>query len=48
MPASALGYYYAQTTGPSLNSYDWFEGDPDRYWALPPDGILAPFQVEVP
>ena len=48
VPASALGYYYAQTIGPRLNSFDWFEGDPDRYWALPPDGILAPFTVEVP
>lgn len=48
VPASSLGYYFAITQGPRLNSYDWFEGDPDRYWALPPDGILAPFSVEVP
>ncbi|MBN1945241.1 MAG: lamin tail domain-containing protein [Bradymonadales bacterium] len=48
VPASSLGYYYAQTVGPTLNAYDWFDGDPDRYWALPPDGILAPFTVEVP
>ncbi len=48
VPASSLGYYYAQTVGPSLNTLDWFGGDPDLYWALPPDGTLAPFVVEVP
>ncbi|MBN2494593.1 MAG: lamin tail domain-containing protein [Deltaproteobacteria bacterium] len=48
VPASSQGYYYAQTAGPSLNSLDWCGGDPDLYWALPPDGILAPFVVEVP
>jgi len=48
VPASTLGCYFARTDGPSLNSLDWFGGDPDRYWALPPDGILAPFAVEVP
>jgi hypothetical protein len=48
VPASSLGYYYAVTDGPTLNSLDWAFGDPDLYWALPPDGILAPFIVEVP
>jgi len=48
VPASSLGYYYAQTVGPSLNTLDWFGGDPELYWSLPPDGILAPFMVEVP
>jgi hypothetical protein len=48
VPASSLGYYYAQTVGPTLNTLDWFGGDPSLYWALPPDGILAPFVVEVP
>ncbi len=48
VPASALGYYYAQTVGPGLNTLDWFGGDPELYWSLPPDGILAPFMVEAP
>jgi len=48
VPASAQGFYYAQTVGPELNTLDWFGGDPALYWALPPDGILAPFTVEVP
>jgi hypothetical protein len=48
VPASSLGFYFATTSGPRLNSLDWFNGDPDRYWALPPDGTLAPFTVEVP
>ena len=39
---------FAVTAGPRLNSFDWANGDPDRYWALPPDGTLAPFTVEVP
>jgi hypothetical protein len=47
VPASSLGYYFARTDGPSLNSLDWFGGDPDLYWTIPPDGILAPFHVEV-
>jgi parallel beta-helix repeat protein len=47
VPASALGYYFAVTSGPTLNSLDWFGGDPSRYWDLPPDGTLAPFSVEV-
>ncbi|MBM4396647.1 MAG: lamin tail domain-containing protein, partial [Deltaproteobacteria bacterium] len=47
VPASGLGWYYAQTTGPSLNTLDWFGGDADKYWALPPDGTLPPFTVEV-
>jgi hypothetical protein len=47
IPASSLGYYYAVTSGPTLNSLDWFGGDFDKYWALPPDGTLAPFSVEV-
>ncbi|MBN2361771.1 MAG: lamin tail domain-containing protein, partial [Deltaproteobacteria bacterium] len=47
VPASSLGYYFAITSGPSLNALDWFGGDPERYWALPPDGTLAPFTVEV-
>jgi hypothetical protein len=48
VPASALGYYYAQSVGPELNTLDWFGGDENLYWALPPDGTLAPFTVEVP
>jgi hypothetical protein len=47
VPASSLGYYFARTNGPSLNSLDWFGGDPSLYWTIPPDGILAPFSVEV-
>ena len=26
----------------------WFGGDPNLYWSIPPDGIMAPFSVEVP
>jgi hypothetical protein len=48
VPASSLGYYFARTDGPSLNTLDWFGGDPDLYWSIPPDGVLAPFTVEVP
>ena len=48
VPASSLGYYFAVALGPSLNALSWYGGDPDRYWALPPDGTLAPFSVEVP
>ncbi len=47
VPASSLGYYFARTDGPSLNTLDWFGGDPSLYWTIPPDGILAPFSVEV-
>jgi hypothetical protein len=47
VPASSLGYYFARTDGPSLNSLDWFGGDPELYWTIPPDGILAPFYVDV-
>ncbi len=47
VPASSLGYYFARTSGPSLNTLDWFGGDPSLYWAIPPDGILTPFSVEV-
>lgn len=47
VPASSLGYYFARTDGPSLNSLDWFGGDPSLYWTIPPDGILAPFSVDV-
>ena len=45
VPLSSLGYYFAYTTGPTLNSLDWYQGDPALYWALPPDGTLAPFSV---
>ena len=45
VPASSLGYYFARTDGPSLNSLSWFGGDPSLYWTIPPDGILAPFSV---
>jgi len=48
VPASSLGYYFARTDGPSLNTLDWFGGDENLYWSIPPDGILAPFSVEVP
>ena len=48
VPASSLGYYFARTDGPSLNTLDWFGCDPDLYWSIPPDGVLAPFTVEVP
>jgi len=47
VPASSLGYYFARTDGPSLNTLDWFGGDPSLYWTIPPDGILEPFSVEV-
>ena len=48
VPASTQGYYEAQTSGPTLNSFDWCGTDPALFWALPPDGVLAPFTVEVP
>ncbi|MBN1770964.1 MAG: lamin tail domain-containing protein, partial [Deltaproteobacteria bacterium] len=47
VPASSRGWYFARTDGPTLNVLDWFGGDPALYWAIPPDGILAPFLVEV-
>lgn len=47
VPASSLGWYFVVSGGPTLNAFDWWGGDPDRYWALPPDGVLAPFSVEV-
>jgi hypothetical protein len=47
VPASSLGYYYVEAGGPRLNSLSWFGGDPALYWSIPPDGILAPFAVEV-
>ncbi|MGC4120868.1 MAG: lamin tail domain-containing protein [Myxococcales bacterium] len=48
VPASSLGYYFASTSGPALNSLDWYNNDPALYWALPPAGTLAPFTVTAP
>jgi hypothetical protein len=47
VPASSLGYYYVEAGGPRLNGLSWSGGDPALYWSIPPDGILAPFSVEV-
>lgn len=46
VPASSLGYYYAQTVGPELNTLDWWDGNPESYRQLPPDGTLRIFSVE--
>lgn len=48
VPASSLGYYYAHTSGPTLNGLDWYNDDPALYWALPPAGKLATFSVTAP
>jgi hypothetical protein len=47
VPASSLGYYYAYTEGPVINT-QWSDEDPSLLFSTPPDGILAPFFVEIP
>jgi hypothetical protein len=47
VPASSLGYYYAYTEGPAITAHRSDE-DPSPMFSAPPDGLLAPFFVEIP